>query len=354
MVFAQSTASPDAYRLHYSHHSKYHSRPQASASEESLLEQIRFDNVAKELVQEAEGRIGSVLDIGAARGGLLKALRTQGVERVVGMDPSPGCVAAMKADNIEAFTADLETPVWPIENELFDRIILSHVVEHLYDATAGLKMALRVLAPHGAVYVEVPDAARYVVDGFPPYYFFDPEHINHFDLATLTRLACQCGLDVARVRYGNLEVGSSRPYPAIGVWMKPTTTEISPQFSGPAVAVGKYAEACRKAWNASLFHGTIRDCLAHNKPLLIWGAGSYTQRLLSHTWPETLRLLALVDSDPGKQGRCIAGIPVLSPQEGIALAVRHQAKVLIAVALGGQSIGTMVQEMAPELEWLVC
>ncbi|HWR01104.1 MAG TPA: hypothetical protein VN371_04520 [Chlorobaculum sp.] len=50
-----------------------------------------------------------------------------------------------------------------------------------------------------------------------------------------------------------------------------------------------------------------------NTPVVVWGAGSYTRRLLATTALSKGNLRYFVDNDGNKQGKELAGVPVLSP-----------------------------------------
>ena len=51
--------------------------------------------------------------------------------------------------------------------------------------------ARSILSVTGKIYIEVPDATRYEDYPFVPFYYFDAEHINHFDLRSMGQLAAQ-------------------------------------------------------------------------------------------------------------------------------------------------------------------
>ena len=46
----------------------------------------------------------------------------------------------------------------------------------------------KLLNPNGIIYIEVPDANRYSNYYVVPFYYFDCEHINHFDINSLKNL----------------------------------------------------------------------------------------------------------------------------------------------------------------------
>ncbi|MBK7849129.1 MAG: hypothetical protein IPJ73_19665 [Zoogloea sp.] len=60
------------------------------------------------------------------------------------------------------------------------------MAEHLRDLD-WLDGLPRLLAPDGALYVEVPDPRGYDCTRRPPLYYFDSEHINHFSPRALAQ-----------------------------------------------------------------------------------------------------------------------------------------------------------------------
>ena len=177
-VFVSSAKSASDYQGYYSQQTKYASSVNASGSGEYELDKKRIADLVETLT-EGQATDISVLDIGAAKGGVLIEFQRKGYAELFGVDTSEACVRSMLSYGIEACVGSLEDRQWALDPRQFDLVILSHVFEHIFDVAAGLASARRRLATGGAIYVEVPDASRYLVGGFPPYYFFDPEHINH-------------------------------------------------------------------------------------------------------------------------------------------------------------------------------
>lgn len=115
---------------------------------------------AKNVVEQIEvvlGRKGRLLDIGVGRGDVLIAAKARGWE-IEGVEPS-----STFADYAEK---RLVTKIWrvPIEDaEIpandFDAVILSAVLEHLYDPDAVMMKISRILKSGGLLFVDVPNEA---------------------------------------------------------------------------------------------------------------------------------------------------------------------------------------------------
>ena len=110
------------------------------------------------LVQQARevtGGRGRLLDIGAGRGELLLAARQDGWI-VAGIETSTSF-----ADHAEQH-ASLEILRSPVEqcrfpDASFDVVVLSAVLEHLYNPAETIREVARILRPGGAVFIDVPN-----------------------------------------------------------------------------------------------------------------------------------------------------------------------------------------------------
>jgi 2-polyprenyl-3-methyl-5-hydroxy-6-metoxy-1,4-benzoquinol methylase len=70
----------------------------------------------------------------------------------------------------------------------FDFIIMSHVLEHFIDPDKAIKNVIKLLAPDGIVYIEVPDL--YYTE-YRTKSVWTPEHLSYFTSMSLTNLMQQ-------------------------------------------------------------------------------------------------------------------------------------------------------------------
>jgi SAM-dependent methyltransferase len=112
----------------------------------------------KMLLREAErllGRTGTLLDVGAGRGEILRAARELGWD-VTGLEPSASFAHEAAAySGCRILQSTLEES--DFGEASFDVVILSAILEHLYDPDATIEAVSRVLKPGGAVFLEVPN-----------------------------------------------------------------------------------------------------------------------------------------------------------------------------------------------------
>ena len=118
----------------------------------------RKESAAAALLRRAEeltnGK-GRLLDVGAGRGEFLRAALNGGWEPI-GIEPSASF--AKHAANYSGAVVRRE-PIEDcnFENDTFDVVILSAVLEHLYQPNETLREIARVLRPGGALFVDVPN-----------------------------------------------------------------------------------------------------------------------------------------------------------------------------------------------------
>jgi hypothetical protein len=217
-------------------------------------------------------------------------------------------------------------------------VILSHVVEHLVDVREALFAVRDLLADDGVCYVEVPDAGRYVVDAFVPFYFFDSEHINHFDRSTLRNLARATAFDVLSDGERDLRLDGGKLYPAAWSLLRKGPPGRKPAYDAELrTTLVEYIAASTRALDPR----ALDDLAASRRPVLLWGAGSHAQRMLQNTSLGRCNLVGVVDRDPGKQGLALLGHEVRSP-EAVLDGLAPEVTIVIASVLHGDQIAASI------------
>jgi SAM-dependent methyltransferase len=156
---------------------------------------------AREILERSPVSVRRVLDFGAGVGHLVAALRSLGVD-AVGIEPSlAGRERARRRYGVEL----LETLTEAGSSPAPDLVVLLHSLEHAPDPVAALRSLGARLAPGGAVFIEVPNAASFEM------WFAErrrqildlPVHLYHFTPASLSRIVQSAGLRVTEVRLTN-------------------------------------------------------------------------------------------------------------------------------------------------------
>src|SRR5262249_47117879 len=301
MVFAETPATQPDYDRYYSEWSIY-----ASGSVASEFERERQRGVARRLASDAS----RILDIGCGSGLLLELLREGGHASITGLDPSPSCVATVRAKGIAAYQGWFSA--LPSELATYDLVILNSVLEHLLDVRAAIAAVIRVLAPGGRLFISVPDAARYADHLHAPFHDFSTEHINHFSPESLDALLVQFGMH--RVAFDRLSVRGPGGLP---IPIFEATYERGEGLRGAVYdmrrAMRRYIELSA-AWMARL-NARIESALEPSPDLIVWGTGQLAMKLARETALAKAPIIAWVDGNPVHHGRKLRGAPVLAPDK---------------------------------------
>ena len=97
---------------------------------------------------------GAVLDVGCGDGSLLMALKDAGWQ-VTGTEIDPKAAAAARARGLEVHHGTLDSVT--LQPGRFQAIVLNHVIEHVPDPVASLKVCGQLLAEEGLIVVLTPN-----------------------------------------------------------------------------------------------------------------------------------------------------------------------------------------------------
>lgn len=140
---------------------------------------------------------GRLLDVGCGNGMFLARMAELGWQGVGLETDGRAAEFARSRFGLEVVEGTLEQAGFP--DGAFDAVVLSHVIEHVYDPVATLAECGRVLRPGGKLVVLTPNTRslghrifRSAWRGLEP-----PRHLHIFDRRTLREAATRAGLGVA-------------------------------------------------------------------------------------------------------------------------------------------------------------
>jgi hypothetical protein len=197
-----------------------------------------------------------------------------------------------------------------------DAVISRHVIEHV-PAPLNLLSAVRLAATQSTarVFFETP-CVNWILEHEVVWDFFY-EHCSLFTLESLGYAFRAAGFEVTVSRhvFGEQYLwveAKPAPGPQIASPGSGRTTDLAARF---AVA----ERDCREHWSALLDH------LTPDGPVAVWGAGAKGVTFCNLLDPTATRLRCLVDVNPAKQGRFLAGTghPIIGPDDAIGAGVRH-------------------------------
>jgi SAM-dependent methyltransferase len=140
------------------------------------------------------GKNPRLLDIGCGNGCFLLQMQTLGWE-VSGIEPDPKAAAAATASGLNVKVGLLQDHSLPEAH--YDAVSLNHVIEHLHDPVATLRICRKILKPGGSVFIATPNFAAgghrlFGSDWFP---LDPPRHLVLFTPESLRRALRTAGLE---------------------------------------------------------------------------------------------------------------------------------------------------------------
>lgn len=329
-VYADSEATAQDYLAHYRRNSIYAAAHEVRAGLSPQAQAPLVERAHRFLSQLP--RSATLVDIGAGSGDFLQVMGglRHDVRRVA-LDPDPRCVAALQASGLDARLGSLDDLPASLAGKA-DAVVLSHVLEHVWSPLEGLSQAAALLNPTGVLYVETPDRQGYGENPNVPFYYFDPEHINHFAVQDHARLGARAALAMQAQGRSTLTLAGGVTYPVCWALLRrsPSAAETDWPPTDPH-SVERYLleqEGRIRHW----FTSACQVLAAADSDIIVWGTGSQAQRVLAEGLIDACKVLAFVDSDTSKQGRRLAGIPIMAPAEGLALAPQAPVAILAARA----------------------
>lgn len=149
---------------------------------------------------------GRLLDIGCSWGGYLYRMKGFGWD-VYGTELNGKAVEHAReqlglANVRHGFFEDLS---W--DNDFFDAVNMSMVLEHLYDPLKCLQMIHSVIKKDGQLILSVPDISGFEARFYKEkcYSLHVPQHLYHFTPETITRLLEKAGFRVEKIVHQNFD-----------------------------------------------------------------------------------------------------------------------------------------------------
>jgi 2-polyprenyl-3-methyl-5-hydroxy-6-metoxy-1,4-benzoquinol methylase len=308
-AYAHDVPEQDAFEAYYRNMSKYeqqHSRGGGIADLE------RCQSTVDALTRFLPGRDAHVLDIGCATGRILGLLKARGYSNVLGIDPSRECVRlAAELYGVKVLPHTISTmPEW---RGRFDVVLLVSVVEHVQHLHTLIERVSTMLVPQGLLLIEHPDVRRFSAHANGPFQEFSTEHINFFSRDSLANLLLQHGFEEVYSHQedrstadGVLEPSSSSIFRKSG-----RKTAIIPDTETKWALLAYITESERIATDIKT---VINQVVDNEKPIIVWGVGAHTQRLMATTRLAFARIVAFVDSNPRYHDKQLHGVPILPPE----------------------------------------
>lgn len=337
--YADGIPDQRAFDRYYRDMSKYEYHQREGA--ESEYDQRRLAIIADIIAPHVQRREAHILDIGCATGRLLANLRERGFPNVVGLDPSPACaVAAKKLYDIDVHTQTLAE--LGAGAEKFDVAILVGVLEHLCDLDEAFVHLRTILNPGGLLYVEVPDATAFADWPNAPYQDFSTEHINFFAPVSLEHLMARRGFSRVFLEQNHREQSYKTVMSNVSAVFRkeaaipPGSVEL---FDGDTESgLMRYIEQCRR--EDTKLQAKLNELVENNRPILIWGVGTHTTRLMATSRLADANIVAFIESNARYHGKTLHGRPIIAPEQ----LKSHQEPVLVSSRVFQHEIAAQIRD----------
>lgn len=314
--FANRMADDVTVAKYYGSLSKYD-----MATSVSVLDLARIRSAIR-ILEPLVAKTDSVVDLGCGFGAFLAHMRDAGWTDLYGVDPGPNAAqCAMELfglDNIHCATLATADSVVPLAHA--DLVCVMAVLEHLPNLREDMQNLLSRLRSGCRVLIEVPALDLFRAQGAEPFGEFSLEHIQFFGATSLRNLFSSIGartLAIETVALPMVQSGS-----LFGLFEKADGLCVAGDLQREDDAIFKaYVEGSK----ATLSEAMQRIPKA---PLVIYGAGSHTARLIPALEKTHVpAILTIVDGNPNLIGKQMGRWTIQPPE---ALTRMPHASVLVS------------------------
>lgn len=340
-VYADIIQVQKDYDAFYATFSKYEDKKTATGGGITSWDVQRLEETAKYLAVKWPEREKSIVDIGCANGGLLYQLKKLGYKNLYGIDPSASCVKNIRELGISSSVGSLFS--LPGNIAYCERIILSHVLEHVADLNGAISSVHARMAMGGQMYIELPDASRYVEAVFSPFQEFNTEHINYFSSLTCANLMHSNGFVIKEQGKRLIESSPGKPYPVIySLCLKDSCRRQVKELQRDDELKFKINAYITKSQEMMDGIETILVDITKRYPkIILWGTGQLLMKILAGKSLKNAGIIAFVDGNPVNHGKYIGNIPILAPEQ-----IRHyDSPILITTLIHQQEISETIRRM---------
>ena len=281
-----------------------------------------------------------ILDIGSGMGHFLSHFKRAGFQHLLGMEPSPA--AARLAQEIYGLQIKSATVDAFVTDQRFQLISLCGVLEHIADLRSSLAKISALLAQDGYLFLAVPDVEAFgKTPPAEPFLEFALEHINFFSAASLDNVLAANGFEKVTV-ISQHNAFYDNHY-LLALYRKTDQAAARPTVDDVAAdSLRSYIARSRQVLGP--VEKLAEQLEASGEPVVIWGAGSLTSRLLCDTRLGKTHICAIVDRNRNLQGKPLLGVAISAPDSVLD---HPHATVFIASTTYAEEIrNTLIEQYA--------
>ncbi len=297
-IYANTPASAEDYERYYYEHNKYSSTITIDIEANSI-----YGAISPFLLKYIK-KGDSVLDMGCGTGGLLFNMRKDGYSDLTGCDPSPASISKLKEKKIKCIKGSIYD-IPPENMRRFNTILLSGVLEHLYDLKSAIRNISLYLKPESKVICIVPDVINYHCFPAPLPYYINIEHINHFSPGALLKLFEYGNCSMLESVCANIGFGAVKAPVIIAVFENQKNKYIS------CNKTNKYLDDMDL--KESAYNKTINEIISSQKKIAVWGTGNLARSFLKNTNLKNADISFFIDNNSEMVGKDFCGYKVTPP-----------------------------------------
>ncbi|MDV7340793.1 class I SAM-dependent methyltransferase [Terasakiella sp. A23] len=138
-----------------------------------------------------------ILEIGTGAGGIPKIFQDEAGYTALGLDFDDRYIEYGRSQGVDIRKGGIEMIK---EDEKFNLVIVSHVLEHIVTPSKFLQDIKKILKPKGYIYIEIPslNSVSQGAYNFDFLNYFQNSHVNHYSVDSFKRLLHQNGLKAVK------------------------------------------------------------------------------------------------------------------------------------------------------------
>lgn len=300
--YAQQLPDADTFSSYYQSVSKYDA-PESVAP----VDRARIDATVRFLEPRID-KSERIADLGCGYGALLGALQVAGWQHLQGLDPAPNAAAcALKMFGVRNIHRGMMSEAHSVlDLQSVDLVCIMSVLEHLPYLRQDMARLMDSLPTGCKILLEVPAVECFLKPDCEPFGEFSLEHIQFFDIECLNTLMQSLGARQLALELLDLPMVASGSMLGLFEWSGciPDQPVFKRSESG---AMQEYIEASQHMLDLALQRIPAG-------PLIVYGAGSHTARLLAHLERISgCEVQGIVDSNPNLEGKRMGRWTVRAP-----------------------------------------
>lgn len=335
-AYADGIPSQEVFDAYYERQSKYENKfgAPSQAERDTVERDYRF------LARYVTDKTSKILEIGCGSGHFLQQLQATGYGSLSAREPSHSCVRYLRETlGVNAAAGVVSQPA---PDEVYDVIVALTVLEHIVDLDSTMDNISRMLRPNGLLYVRVPNADRFAEYEDAPFQQFSPEHINYFTKDSVENLLGKHGYNLAGFAAVAMTETDNAVLPMLQMMFVKNGVQRGRGFIRDA-AVRRNLEAYvgSSSRREARVNGILSALAETGEPIVVWGVGTHTLRLLETGALRNCSIVAFIDSNPHYSGGLFNNIPVSAPTE----LKRHPQRILISSKVYQQEIAHYIKDV---------